>query len=60
MEKISSTLASLRKEYGNKELDVNELSESPINQFKKWLDEAIKIEVKTIESNLFCIVILIF
>ena len=44
MEKISSTLASLRKEYGNKELDVNELSENPINQFKKWLDEAIKIE----------------
>ena len=44
MEKISSTLASLRKEYGNKELDVNELSENQINQFKKWLDEAIKIE----------------
>ena len=44
MEKISSTLASLRKEYGNKELDVNELSKNPINQFKKWLDEAIKIE----------------
>ena len=42
MEKISSTLATLRKEYGNKELDVNELSENPINQFKKWLDEAIK------------------
>ena len=36
MEKISSTLASLRKEYGNKELDVDELSENPINQFKKW------------------------
>ena len=44
MEKISNTLASLRKDYGNKELNLNELLINPIDQFKKWLDEAIKIE----------------
>ena len=44
MEKISNTLASLRKDYGNKELNLNELLVNPIDQFKKWLDEAIKIE----------------
>ena len=44
MEKISNTLASLRKDYGNKELNLNELLVNPIYQFKKWLDEAIKIE----------------
>ena len=44
MEKISNTLASLRQDYGNKELNLNELLVNPIDQFKKWLDEAIKIE----------------
>ena len=44
MEKISNTLASLRQDYGNRELNLNELPVNPIDQFKKWLDEAIKIE----------------
>ena len=44
MEKISNTLASLRRDYGNKELNLNELLVNPTDQFKKWLDEAIKIE----------------
>ena len=44
MEKISNTLASLRRDYGNKELNLNDLLVNPIDQFKKWLDEAIKIE----------------
>lgn len=44
MEKISNKLASLRKEYGNQELHVNNLEINPIEQFKKWLNEAIKID----------------
>ena len=44
MEKISNTLASLRRDYGNKELNLNELLVNPTDQFKKWLDEAIKIQ----------------
>jgi pyridoxamine 5'-phosphate oxidase len=44
MEKISNTLASLRRDYGNKGLNLNELLVNPTDQFKKWLDEAIKIQ----------------
>ncbi len=44
MEEISNTLASLRQEYGNRELDKGNLKKNPIEQFKDWLDDAIKIE----------------
>ena len=44
MEKISNTLASLRKDYGNKELDMDNLESNPIEQFKKWLNDAIQID----------------
>ena len=44
MEEISNTLASLRQEYGNRELDKGILKKNPIEQFKDWLDDAIKIE----------------
>jgi pyridoxamine 5'-phosphate oxidase len=44
MEKISETLKSLRKDYGNTELDLNNLHKNPTKQFKKWLNEAIKTD----------------
>ncbi len=53
MEEISNKLSSLRQEYGNKELDIINLKENPIAQFKVWLDEA--IEINAYEPNAMAI-----
>ena len=58
MEEISNTLASLRQEYGNRELDKGNLKKNPIEQFKDWLDDALKIEAN--EPNAMAISFLNF
>ena len=44
-----SALADLRKEYTKESLDVAWVSPSPIHQFEKWFDEALRAEV--LEAN---------
>ncbi len=42
-------IASLRKEYAQAELDIDRVEKSPVDQFRKWFDEALKAEL--IEPN---------
>jgi pyridoxamine 5'-phosphate oxidase len=42
-------LSEIRIEYSLKTLDVNEVAVSPLDQFKKWFDEA--VESKVLEVN---------
>lgn len=38
-------LASLRQEYTQASLDVDSVADSPIDQFRKWFDEAVKSQL---------------
>lgn len=42
-------IASLRKEYARAELDIDSVEKSPVDQFRKWFEEALKAEL--IEPN---------
>ncbi|MBS9524570.1 pyridoxamine 5'-phosphate oxidase [Litoribacter alkaliphilus] len=42
-------IAALRNEYSLKTLDVDHVNHNPIDQFKKWFEEA--LEVKAVEAN---------
>jgi len=49
MEDFSEKIQSLRNEYSDLDLTVDDLNQNPISQFTKWLDEA--IETKIYEPN---------
>ena len=49
MENLSEQIKSLRNEYSDLDLLLEDLSKNPIQQFRKWLDEA--IETKIYEPN---------
>ena len=49
MENFSEKIQSLRNEYSDQDLLLKDLSKNPIQQFRKWLDEA--IETKIYEPN---------
>mgnify|MGYP006283411013 CR=1 FL=1 len=39
------SLSEIRREYAQRSLSEHEVKENPVNQFKQWLDEAIKAQV---------------
>ena len=39
-------VAAIRKEYTLRDLDVFQVAENPINQFKKWFQEALDAELQ--------------
>lgn len=41
----SKKLANLREDYSKKKLDISDVVKNPIEQFKIWMDEALKSEV---------------
>ena len=43
MENFSEKIQSLRNEYSDQDLLLKDLSKNPIQQFRKWLDEAIDL-----------------
>jgi pyridoxamine 5'-phosphate oxidase len=45
MDNLSEQIKSLRNEYSNLDLLIEDLSKNPIQQFRKWLDEAIETEI---------------
>jgi pyridoxamine 5'-phosphate oxidase len=49
MDNLSEQIKSLRNEYSDLDLLLEDLSKNPIQQFRKWLDEA--IETKIYEPN---------
>ena len=49
MENFSEKIQSLRNEYSDLDLKVDDLNSNPITQFTRWLDEA--IETKIYEPN---------
>ena len=49
MENFSEKIQSLRNEYSDLDLKVDDLNINPITQFTRWLDEA--IETKIYEPN---------
>ena len=49
MTKPSKEIADLRRDYTKSELDVNNVDQNPILQFRKWFDEALSSEM--IEAN---------
>lgn len=46
-----SDIANLRKEYSQASLDIDSVDQNPLNQFRKWFDEAREAEV--LEPNAF-------
>jgi pyridoxine/pyridoxamine 5'-phosphate oxidase len=44
METISQKIAALRREYYSAPFDEDSVDEDPIAQFKKWLDESVRVE----------------
>lgn len=38
-------IAGLRKEYSRAELDISSVLQNPLDQFRKWFDEAVKAEL---------------
>lgn len=38
----SQTLARLRREYGDRGLDVDDLADDPVTMFRRWLDETVE------------------
>ena len=42
MENFSEKIQSLRNEYSDLDLKVDDLNSKPITQFTRWLDEAIE------------------
>ena len=45
MENFSEKIQSLRNEYSDLDLKVDDLNSNPITQFTRWLDEAIETEI---------------
>ncbi len=43
-------IASIRKDYSLKSLDINDVNSNPLEQFHKWLQEAIKAEVLEVNA----------
>ena len=39
-------LKSIRDDYGDLQLDIADLFDSPIQQFEKWFSEALEAEIK--------------
>ncbi len=47
---LSMKISSIRKEYTLKSLDIEEVSSSPINQFREWFGEALRSEVLEVNA----------
>ena len=45
MENFSEKIQSLRNEYSDLDLKVDDLNSNPITQFTRWLDEAIETKI---------------
>lgn len=42
---MEKNIGNIRKEYSHAQLDITSISKNPIDQFQKWLDEAITAQV---------------
>lgn len=47
---LSMNISSIRKEYTLKSLDIEEVSSSPITQFREWFGEALRSEVLEVNA----------
>ncbi|MEM1441192.1 MAG: pyridoxamine 5'-phosphate oxidase [Verrucomicrobiota bacterium] len=55
-ESIEKTIADMRQEYRAGTLNIDDLAESPIAQFEKWFDEAVKSEIREPNAMTLCTV----